>query len=423
MNPHYGPNFVKRAEQLRDKSFEPTDDIEKMAQEVVGSAIQFRIGEAFHKAAGLAGIGKKLLDLPPIVQSALTAGVVGGGVLGTHHLLKKKDKKKMAQEATPGDDMAEWSKYVSLGALLGGGLGSLLALPSGAYRAARGLTGASLGATVGIHLGDLLHSRKTAAKRLGVKDRKALEKVAGSNLYLKSPTGETFSPSTKYHYLAQGKYTAPVSGVISPIKDDLLKAIYPGKGPAQKVSPELVDRYVKAYQAEAGQGARQTMGKRAPLPRGFFRKLLRMEPKTKWVPDKEGITRALNSPEYLAEHKKVLDWMSKHKGTGFTVKTAGADRAQRVRAYRDKQPFGTAARREATKAMHRAEDKWLRRAERYPTGTGKYDKAFDVGEKLRAAGGKLPAARAELAALRIPQPSKMSKLLQVVKRLALKKVL
>ena len=377
MNSHYGPNFVKRAEQLRDKSFEPTDDIEKMAQEMVGSAIQFRIGEAFHKAAGLAGIGKKLLDLPPIVQSALTAGVVGGGVLGTHHLLKKKDKKKTAQEATPELIRERGKQWERQGRVI---------------------------------------------RNVGYPTSLAV-KVAGSNLYLKSPTGETFSPSTKYHYLAQGKYTAPVSGVISPIKDDLLKAIYPGKGPAQKVSPELVDRYVKAYQAEAGQGARQTMGKRAPLPRGFFRKLLRMEPKTKWVPDKEGITRALNSPEYLAEHKKVLDWMSKHKGTGFTVKTAGADRAQRVRAYRDKQPFGTAARREATKAMHRAEDKWFRRAERYPTGTGKYDKAFDVGEKLRAAGGKLPAARAELAALRIPQPSKMSKLLQVVKRLALKKVL
>ena len=179
---HYGPEFAKRAKALLESPTEHTDEIEKMAQDMVGTAIQFRIGEAFHKAAAE-------------VTPEKTAG-------------------------TAGDDMTSWGKHVGLGALLGGGLGSLLAVPSGAGRLARGIVGGGLGAMGGITIGDLVHAGKGAVKRIDKKDLRASEKAKTAGLW-ETVTGQrktSLRPVTTSDKVDQSwrPYPARAAGIKNP---------------------------------------------------------------------------------------------------------------------------------------------------------------------------------------------------------------
>lgn len=79
---HYGPEFVKKAQELRKAAPPDYAAVEKTAQDLVGSAIQFKIGEIFHKAAAQVktagptpGVGQQLLDQTQRLVRALTRSV------------------------------------------------------------------------------------------------------------------------------------------------------------------------------------------------------------------------------------------------------------------------------------------------------------------------------------------------------------
>lgn len=150
-------------------------------------------------------------------------------------------------------------------------------------------------------------------------------KIASSDLVLRTLKGETHSPSRKYHYSTQGKYTSPLLWMMKNIKhEDDVVSDHPSIGKhenAYYVSPEKFDAHLKAYINSENIGMENAFSKR--IKDQVKKKFLGLIPYTKNVSkvktDTKGMKEYRNSQEFKKEHKALIDFMKKHKNEGFVV--------------------------------------------------------------------------------------------------------